>query len=100
MTPCGLVNELFEKVDRYYWKDKKDIILTKAMRGKVHCKKQLDKEDFVFKVPDEILIQGLQKEFVNVHFYCILIESGVRILADRHESHPLNHKHRFCTMNH
>jgi hypothetical protein len=48
------------------------IILTKAVPGKVHDKKQLDKEDFVAKVPDEVLIQGdlgfqgLQKEFVNI----------------------------------
>lgn len=46
--------------------------MTRAMLGKVHDKKQLDKEDFVAKVPDEVLIQGdlgfqgLQKEFVNI----------------------------------
>lgn len=48
------------------------MILTKAMPGKMHDKKQLDLEDFVSHVPDAILIQGdlgfqgLQKEYVNI----------------------------------
>jgi hypothetical protein len=48
------------------------IILTQAMPGQIHDKKQLDQADFIVTVPDAILIQGdlgfqgLQKEFVNI----------------------------------
>jgi hypothetical protein len=52
--------------------DKQVIILTQAMPGKVHDKKQLDQADVVSAVPDAVVIQGdlgfqgLQKEFVNI----------------------------------
>jgi hypothetical protein len=48
------------------------IILTQALPGRVHDKKQLDQADLVRHIPDTILIQGdlgfqgLQNEFVNI----------------------------------
>jgi DDE superfamily endonuclease len=54
-------------------RQKRIIILTKAVPGSVHDKKQLDDEEIIEYIPGEIPIegdlgfQGLQKEFENIH---------------------------------